>query len=440
MKLNYRYTLAYAVITFFVLSIGFAIVYAALSRSVTQATIGRLAHLNQVVAAQLQSGQGFVGHPSRANVVVSLIATGEKHPARTVQVRPEWDAALQAEVLMVRLTTYPVVRQQAYRVTSRASVVEPSDIYFTGLVLVFAWTFVFLLALVVILSEVISWHILKPFNETLRGIQLFQLSQKNNIALRPSRTQEFNVLNEFLVKMTTKAQRDYQGLKEFSENASHELQTPIASMKAKIELLMDSELSEKQLTWLTTIHDELERLTKINHALTLLARLEHYELRPDEQVNFSQLVRATEITFADLAEMKGLAVSEQIQWGVQVLLDESLAQVLLNNLFSNAIRHNRAGGEIRIQLTERLLLLQNTGHAPTAPVEELFGRFKKGNSALDSIGIGLAIVKRISELYGHRISYDYAAGWHTVRVEFGAAGHPNTGRMASEKDVAKQAG
>jgi len=420
MKLNYRYTLAYAFITFFVLSIGFAIVYAALSRSVTQATIGQLAHLNEVVAGQLRSGRDYSAHPAQANVRISRLAAPGPPLARTVQVRYEWDATLQAQVEVVRLTTYLVVRGQAYGLTSKAAVVKPADTYFTGLVLVFAWTFVFLIALVIILSEVISWHILKPFNTTLRGIELFQLGQKSNIALASSRTREFNVLNEFLAKMTTRAQRDYQGLKEFSENASHELQTPIASMKAKLELLMDSELSEKQLTWLTTMHDELERLTKINHSLTLLARLEHYESRPNTFVNFSQLVSATEATFADLAEMKGLSIRQQVPPGVQVLFDESLAQVLLNNLFSNAIRHNQLAGEINIELTPTALVLQNTGQAPTAPVAELFGRFKKGNAALDSIGIGLAIVKRISELYGHRISYDYAEGWHRVQLTFAA--------------------
>ena len=419
MKLNYRYTIAYAVITFFVLSIGFAIVYAALSRSATQATIGKLEHLNAVVDSQLRSGREYTGHPSRANVRVSPVAVADtmRH-GRTVLVRNEWDEALQSEVTMVRLITYPSVGGRRFRVMSKAAVVEPSDVYLTGLVLVFAWTFVFLLALVVILSEVISWYILKPFNATLRGIQQFQLSQKNAIDLETSRTMEFNVLNEFLVKMTTQAQSDYRGLKEFSENASHELQTPIASIKAQIELLMDSDLTEKQLLRLTAMHDELERLAKINQSLTLLAKLEHYESRPNILADFSQLVLATEAAFADLAEMKGLRTTQQLAPGVRVPLDESLAQLLLNNLFSNAIRHNRAGGEIRVQLSAEALLLENTGHAPAVPVEELFGRFKKGNAALDSIGIGLAIVKRISELYGHQVSYTYAEGWHSIRVAF----------------------
>jgi signal transduction histidine kinase len=416
-KLNYRYTIAYAVITFFVLSLGFAIVYAALSRSVTQATIGRLEHLNEVVASRLLSRRDSSGALAPANVQIRRLADTRRRP-RAVLVRKEWDAALQTQAVVVRLTTYPLIGKQCYAITSRASVIEPTDVYLTGLVLVFAWTFVFLLALVVILSELLSWRILRPFNATLRGIQQFQLGQNTPIDLPTSRTAEFEELNSFLVRMTARAQRDYQGLQEFSENASHELQTPIASIKAKLELLMDSDLAEKQLRTLAAMHDELERLAKINQALTLLAKLEHYEARPTDLADFSQLVPATEAAFADLAEMKGITTTQQLAPGVRVPFDASLAQLLLNNLFSNAIRHNLPGGEIRVQLSATELLLANTGHVPTAPVEELFGRFKKGNAALDSIGIGLAIVKRIAELYGHRVSYDYAEGWHHLRVVF----------------------
>jgi two-component system OmpR family sensor kinase len=420
-KLNYRYTLAYAVLTFFVLSIGFAIVYAALSRSVTQATIGKLENLHELVASQLRGGLATVPDSLRQHVQIEIAPVATTDPARrgrTVLVRPEWDAALQARVAMVHLTTYPVMGGRAYRVASRAAVVEPRDVYLTGLVLVFAWTFVFLLALVVILSELISWRILRPFNATLHGIQHFELGQPQPIDLPATRTAEFKELNEFLVKMTARAQSDYRGLQEFSENASHELQTPIASIKAKLELLMDSELSEQQFGTLTTMHDELERLAKINQALTLLAKLEHFEPGPDVLADLSQLVPATEAAFADLAEMKGLATTQRIAPGVRVPLDASLAQLLLNNLFSNAIRHNVPGGKIDVQLSATELLLANTGQAPSVPVSELFGRFKKGNAALDSIGIGLAIAKRISELYGHRISYDYADGWHRIRIAF----------------------
>ncbi|RYU83215.1 sensor histidine kinase [Hymenobacter persicinus] len=420
MKLNYRYTIAYAVITLFVLAVGFTIVYGAMSRSVTQTTVGKLRHLNALVARQLASGRDYTGHPARTQVRIRrLLPADPAGPDQLVQVRDEWVPALQSSASVVRLTTYPRVGGQRYGLTSQAVVVRPSDEYLTGIMLVFAWTFVFLLALVVILSEVISWHILKPFNAILRGIERFQLSQKTTIHLQPSRTLEFNVLNEFLMRMTRQAQRDYQGLQEFSENASHELQTPIASMKAQLELLiMDSELTPQQLRMLTTIHDQLERLAKINQALTLLAKLEHYETHPAPLTDLSQLVPATEAAFADLAEMKELRTTQHVAPDVRVPLDESLAQLLLNNLFSNAIRHNLPGGEIRVTLTPAALELRNTGLPPSLPVAELFGRFKKGNAALDSIGIGLAIVQRIGALYHHHLAYTYADGWHCLRVEF----------------------
>ncbi|RZK29909.1 MAG: hypothetical protein EOO57_18605, partial [Hymenobacter sp.] len=151
MKLNYRYTLAYAVISFFVLSLGFVIVYAALSRSFTQATIGRLEHLNEVAANRLLSSRDSARLDPRPNVRIRLMPDTLRRP-RTVLVRQEWDSALQARVVVVRLTTYPLLGERRYAITSRASVIEPNGVYLTGLVLVFAWTFVFLLALVVILS------------------------------------------------------------------------------------------------------------------------------------------------------------------------------------------------------------------------------------------------------------------------------------------------
>ena len=418
MKLNYRYTSAYALVTLVVLAIGFAIVYAAFSRSSTQATIGKLEHLNDVVAARLRSRPLAPGLPLLARVQIDSVRQAEVRPGQMVRVGNEWDESLQTPVAMVRLTTYVVARGQAYRLRSHAAVVEPKDIYFTGLMMVFAWTFVFLMALVVILSEAISWRILQPFNATLRSIQVFQLGQKEGLILPPSNTAEFNQLNDFVGKMATQAQRDYQALREFSENASHELQTPLASIKAQIELLMDSNLAEAQLLRLTAMHDELERLAKINQALTLLAKLEHYESQPGTTTDLSQLVLATQATFADLAEMKKIQTVQNVAPNVHVPLDAALAQLLLNNVFSNAIRHNLPGGQLHLTLSDAELVLRNTGHAPSAPVSELFGRFKRGNASLDSIGIGLAIVKRISELYGHQISYAYADGWHSVMLRF----------------------
>ncbi|MFA6056588.1 MAG: HAMP domain-containing sensor histidine kinase [Taibaiella sp.] len=419
MKLNYKYTIAYAAITFVVLSIGFAIVYNSIQRNAVQSLSGKLERLNEVIAQQMKSGKDYTGHPSRRNVEITPVSSRNTSASESkVDVNKEWNEELQAEVKMLHLSTFKMINGQLYRISSKAVLIEPDDIYLNGIILVFAWTFVFLLALVVVLSEIISWYILKPFNDTLEAIQLFQINQENTIDVHDTQTYEFRELNAFLVKMTNKAKSDYIAIKEFSENASHELQTPIATMKAKIEMLMDTSLNEEQVNALSEIHNELERLARINSSLTLLAKLEHYEFNAGNSIDFSKALQECLTRFSDWMEMKDIQLQSEITPGAVIALDESLGQLLLTNLISNAIRHNILHGKLIVTLTASELTIQNTGEPPLIPVEQLFGRFKKGNSALDSIGIGLAIVKKICTLYQYDIQYAYAEGLHTVRVTF----------------------
>ncbi|KAK6025907.1 histidine kinase A domain protein, partial [Ostertagia ostertagi] len=263
-------------------------------------------------------------------------ALAQKMALRTSSVKPGNYASVliipKDTVKMVQLSAITTVNGQAYKITSKAILVEPEDIYLNGIILVFAWTFVFLLALVVVLSEVLSWYILKPFNDTLEAIQQFQINQEKTIAVHDTQTSEFKELNAFLVKMTNKARSDYIALKEFSENASHELQTPIATMKAKIELLMETPLEERQLNTLSEIHNELERVSRINHSLTLLAKLEHFDLDTSQQVDFRELLQEVLSRFADWIEMKDIKVTSKVNVAVAIMMDASLAQMVLNNL------------------------------------------------------------------------------------------------------------
>lgn len=419
MKLNYKYTIAYAIVTFVVLVIGFSIVYTTIRRSAVQSAAGKLEHLNNLVAGELEKDSAYPYHPSVKNIKIALadhIDTAKDY--QQVSVRKEWSDDLQAQVSTVHFSSFPVIHNKRYRITSKTILIEPEDIYLNGIILVFAWTFVFLLALVIILSEVISWYILKPFYDTLEAIQYFRLSQDSVIAVHDTQTSEFRELNDFLVKMTSKAKGDYTALKEFSENASHELQTPIATMTAKIELLMQTPLAEDQVATLASLHDELERLAKINQSLTLLAKLENYEYDQQEKIDFSEALMQTINRYADWMEMKFITVDSKIEKKVEIALDEALCGLLLNNLISNAIRHNIPNGRLSVTLSAERLILKNTGEPPLIPVTEVFGRFRKGNQAVDSIGIGLAIVKKICDLYGHSISYAYADGWHTMQIDF----------------------
>lgn len=420
MRLSYRYTKAYAIITFFVLSIGFTISYIAIKRGTTQSAIGKLENLNQTIARQIQNGGDFSKHPTRSRVTIKVVAksTPITKPELIVEKKYEWDNELQTKVDKLFVSTYHTIRGVTYQITANTSIIITDDIYLLGIIMTFAWIFVFLMAVVIILSELLSRNILSPFNHALNEMQEFQLNQNKTIELQKTKTQEFKKLNRLLVKMTTAAKKDYTILKEFTEHASHELQTPLASIKAKIESMIESDLNEHQLGLLSAMHDELERLSKINSSLVLLAKLEHYDFIDKNEVNMSVVLTEVVQTYIDLIRMKGLELEQNIEPTVFVNMDESLVLLLLKNLISNATRHNVPGGKITVELTKDHLEIRNTGNQPSIPTEELFGRFKKGNQSINSIGIGLAIVKKISTLYKHQLNYTYEDGWHVLEMIF----------------------
>jgi signal transduction histidine kinase len=117
--------------------------------------------------------------------------------------------------------------------------------------------------------------------------------------------------------------------------------------------------------------------------------------------------------------MKALTLHADIEEKVYLPLHPSLAELMLNNLISNAIRHNYVqGGTIDLVLNKAGLVISNTGKEPETPTSELFSRFKKGNPGSDSIGIGLAIVRQICELHDLDIVYEYRYGRHILAISF----------------------
>lgn len=280
------------------------------------------------------------------------------------------------------------------------------------------WIIGLLLVFVAVTSRLISNQILRPFHKTLQAIKSFRLNQQRNLQLEPVTTNELATLNNFLLSMTMKAQEDYSSLKEFTENASHEMQTPLAIIRGKLELLMESEIKDDQAKLILSAHDAVEKLSRMGQALTLLTKLSNQEFQTREPINLSVTLKNTLTAFHDLMEMKSLSVTTQIDDDVHIDLNQVLADILLNNLFSNAIRHNLENGAIRITLTATSFQIQNTGTPPAMDTMELFKRFKKGNQSGDSIGLGLAIVKQICDLNRFSISYTFHEDWHRLEIKF----------------------
>src|SRR5690606_20493630 len=260
---------------------------------------------------------------------------------------------------------------------------------------------------VLLTVRLVSKKILSPFNQTLKSIQKFSIKKKQPLTLNHTNTKEFQELNRFLKKMTDKAIKEYSLVKEFSENASHELQTPLAVLRSKLELLTETDIQQNQASLIADMQNAIEKLSRINHSLLLLTKLENQEFETTKDINFTKLVLELLTIYEDRIAIKELKVTQHIDPDITVRINPALADMLFDNLLSNAIRHNVKNGTIFLEINKKGILIKNTGPEPIFPTEELFQRFKKSNQCSNSVGLGLAIVKRICELNNFDVQYTY---------------------------------
>ena len=419
MKLTNKFTLWYFAIMLVVLLIGGAIVYYEIQWKISRVEVVRHQRLNDLIARQIEAGGDYSGHPTRKRATVTLIPADSvpKGISSYYTRGTGWNPEFQANEYRLVVTSFYTIAGQHYRISTYSYIPSFYQLL-PGVVDSFKWILLLLLVLVGISGKLISKYILAPFKRTLRVIQFFDLKKKEPIRLPRTQTSEFRELNEFLIKMTDKALEDYQSLKEFTENASHELQTPTAIIRGKLELLMESDIRDDQAILIAEMQNALERLSRIHSSLTLLTKLENHEYEATAPICFSTLTKETLNAFDELIQMKDIDLQISIEENIYLPLPIALADLLLANLVSNAIRHNVPQGSIRVNLRKAGLVISNTGRAPEVPTGELFERFKKGNPGSDSIGIGLAIVRQICDLMNFNIVYEYASGRHHLAISF----------------------
>jgi signal transduction histidine kinase len=259
----------------------------------------------------------------------------------------------------------------------------------------------------------LSGRLWYPFYATLSRIKRFDLSSGTSLMLDKPEITEFRELNDVLQKMADKMQQDYRSLKEFTENASHEMQTPLALINAKVEQLIQTEqLTETQTHWIETIYQASRRISRLNQGLLLLAKIENRQFNDSQVVDLASLLTEKLGDMEEVLSFKQLVMQTQTANSFEVRLPAALAESLANNLVNNAIRHNQPGGYIQLTTANNQLCLRNTGSSLISEPERLFERFKKEGTGPESVGLGLSIIKQICDSYGLAISYQETAGIH----------------------------
>lgn len=272
-----------------------------------------------------------------------------------------------------------------------------------------------LITILFVINKYVLNGLWRPFYQTLHKIKGFNIADTSVAEVNQNKVDEFTELNEAIHEMSNRVKKDYQNLKQFTENASHELMTPLAVVTTKLDtLIQDETLNAAQLDQLTDIYSSINKSTRLNQSLLLLIKLDNQLIKDDEELNLKILLSAKTLQFQELMLAKNITITYQLV-DRKIIASKYLLDILLNNLFSNAIRHNYQDGEIDITLTNDRLIFKNTGKAAVLRDDQIFERFKKSKES-QGTGMGLTLVKNICLYYDFDIHYSYAGTYHIFTI------------------------
>ena len=275
---------------------------------------------------------------------------------------------------------------------------------------------VILLIVLTILNRVILKSIWQPFYRVVAQLKHFSLADKAVMSSTPSGIEEFNELDTAVIAMVDRAKNDYQNLKTFTENASHEMMTPISVINSKLDtLLQTDEFTDKQSKLLNDIYGTVARLIRLNKSMLLLAKIENGLLSEYYDVDMKQLLDECLYMHEEMLQSKNINLTTDLG-EKHVQASKPIMGVLVNNLISNAIRHNYSRGSVTVTLQHNKLIVSNTGKH-TFDIRQVVKRFNKSTES-EGIGLGLTLCNQICNNYGYKLDYDNDGGIHTFSVIF----------------------
>lgn len=307
------------------------------------------------------------------------------------------------------------LNKKPYRFNIETNIEETQEtIFFISITTVFL--FVLIVGGLLFLNRRLSKSVWKPFRETLDQLKTFNLNKQTKIEFSKTDVSEFDELNQSLTKLIEHNVSVYKTQKEFTENASHELQTPLAILKNKLDILLQNQdLTEKQYQIAEEMNRALSRSSRINKNLLLLAKIENNQFENSE-IHLDELLNQSMEILQEHFEQKNISVNTEISDNVKVNGNIGLTEVLINNLIINAIRHTSINGSILIRLSQSEFEVSNSGTGKLNG-DLLFKRFSRFSKDNNGSGLGLAIVQEICKSQNWTIDYRFENNNHIFSVK-----------------------
>lgn len=319
------------------------------------------------------------------------------------------------EMIPYRELYFSIKHKDNYYTIVLRQLLPGNDDIIEGTLLMMLGLFLLLSLFLFLIVNIVSAKLWSPFQKTLNILTKYRINDTVPIFSK-SKIDEFNFLNRTIEDLLKKISYDYNRTKEFNENASHELQTHLAIIRLNAENLLNTyQLEKNNLENLQSIINAASKLSVVQKSLLLLSKIGNLEYNKNTNLNLSEIITNSLSLFNEAISIRAITVNENIE-NCFLYIDAGLAEILVNNLIKNAVKHNIQDGYISIHVSQSCLIVENSGTALYENPNDLFERFRIGSSG--NLGLGLAIVKQICEVYNYTISYDVNETIHKIKISF----------------------
>lgn len=314
------------------------------------------------------------------------------------------------------LSTSTIVHGTVYLIYIKKSLIETDDVISSITWLLALFLFILLVSLYFV-NTAVSKKIWTPFNQTLEALKNFRVDQGEAMQLPAANISEFKDLQYSILKLADTNTQLFKAQKTFTENAAHELQTPIAVILANIDLLLQQPgLNAEQASHIENISLAANKIKRLNKALLLLSKIENNAFITVSDTDLSNLAQEALHSREAIIKNKALTIAFSSRGPFTVNMNKDLGDILMGNLVWNAILHSANKSNIVIESSQENFIISNSDESGALERERIFQRFQKQTANPNSLGLGLEICRQICKVSGLELQYDFANGFHCFKL------------------------
>lgn len=326
---------------------------------------------------------------------------------------------LELEDVPYRVLYTPIlIENKPFLYTENINLIESEDLLIS-IVLLFIILISLLLLGILVITNLMSKRLWQPFYQLINQIEEFKIDKDVVPSFGYSNIEEFNRLNNSVEKLISRNIAIFKNQREFIDNAAHELQTPLAVFRSKLDLLIQREdITQGQAEIISSITQNINKLIKLNKNLLILSKIDRHQQFEVEAFSLKEVLEKQVKFFKNQSYSKQIKFILNVDEDKTLNTNKSLTEILFSNLLLNAVQHNIEKGSVIVKLNNKKISISNTSDNHQIPKENLFNQFAKSNNNQQGNGLGLAIVKKIATQNNWTISYSFSKNRHLFTVQF----------------------